>query len=153
MHVTSHDAWSLIRYEGLRHGERNHIHFVTRAPQNDEVVAGVRRRGEVCVFVDVGAAMRDGMKFLIAPSQVIVTTGNAEGIIPSKYILKAVDKETGIQLYPPTSKEVLRAPKGTQYVNVNSLHAFDNEYAYFTWTQFGPQAQDIMMLIDTGASI
>ena len=33
VHVTSYAAWSLIRYEGLRRGERSHIHFVARAPQ------------------------------------------------------------------------------------------------------------------------
>ena len=83
-------------------------------------MAGVRLTGEVCVFVEVGAAMEDGIKFLIAPSQVIVTTGNAEGVIPVKHITKEVDKETKIQLYPPRSAEVLRTPKGTQCVSVNS---------------------------------
>ena len=38
-------------------------------------------------------------------------------------------------------------------MNVNSLYAFDNEYAYFTWAQFGEHSQDVMMLLDTGASI
>ena len=105
---------------------------MARSPQKDETVAGVRPRGKVCVFVDVGAAMEDGINILIAPSQVIVTTGNAEGVIPVKHIMKAVDKETEIQLHPHRSAEVLRTSKGTQCVSVDSLHAFDNEYAYFT---------------------
>ena len=34
-----------------------------------------------------------------------------------------------------------------------SLHAFDSDNSYFAWAQFGKQALDVMMLIDTGASI
>ena len=49
VHVTSYEAWSLIRYEGIRRGERSHIHFVARAPEHDEVVAGVRKGGEVSI--------------------------------------------------------------------------------------------------------
>ena len=68
MHVTSYAAWSLIRYEGIRRGERSLIHFVARAPQYDEVVAGVRKGGEVSVYVDVGKAMRDGIKGMLFPA-------------------------------------------------------------------------------------
>ena len=42
VHASSLHAWSLIRYEGLKRGRRGYIHFVRRAPQADEVVAGVR---------------------------------------------------------------------------------------------------------------
>ena len=39
-HVTTYNAWSLIRSEGLRRMDRSHIHFVGRAPDKDEAVAG-----------------------------------------------------------------------------------------------------------------
>ena len=107
VHVITYGARSLCYHEGLCRGDRNHVHFLTRAPQKDETVAGVRSRREVCVFVDVGAAMDDGINFLIAPSQVIVTTGNAEGMVPVKHIIKTVDKETEILLYQHRSAEVL----------------------------------------------
>ena len=105
------------------------------------------------VYVDVGKAMSDGIKFMIAPSKVIVTAGNADGELPLQYIVKAEDKASGAQIYPTPSPIALKTPTGGQYVSVNSLHAFDNEYAYFTWAQFGSQSQDVMMLVDTGASI
>ena len=72
IHATTYAAWSFIRYEGLRRGERSHIHFTTRPPQENEVVAGVRRGGEVCVYVDAHHAMQEGIRFLVAPSHVII---------------------------------------------------------------------------------
>ena len=153
VHVTSYEAWSLIRYEGLKRGRRGHIHFLGRAPAPEEEVAGVRRGGEVCIYVDAHKAMVDGIIFSVTPSRVIVTTGNAEGVVPMDYIVKATDRRSGAQLHPATPDTDCQVPTGRQKVGVKSLHAHDNEFAYFVWAQFGPQAQDVMMLLDTGASI
>ena len=81
VHVTSYYAWSKIRYEGLKRGQRGHVHFVGRAPSVDEEVAGVRNGGEVCVFVDVQRAMYDGIPFGVTPSRIIVSPGNEDGLV------------------------------------------------------------------------
>ena len=67
--------------------------------------------------------------------------------------MKVVDRVSGEQIFPVNYDAGLDVPTGKQKVSVNSLHAFDNEFAYFTWAQFGEQSQDVMMLLDTGASI
>ena len=67
-HVTTYNAWSLIRVEGLRRMDRSHIHFVGRAPDKDEAVAGVRHGGEVTIFVDAHRAICDGIRFSVSPS-------------------------------------------------------------------------------------
>ena len=69
------------------------------------------------------------------------------------YIVKVTNRSSAEQIWPVNYDSGLEVPKGKQTVNVNSLHAFDNEYAYFTWAQFGEHSQDVMMLLDTGASI
>ena len=69
VHASSLHAWSLIRYEGLKRGRRGYIHFVRRAPKAEEVVAGVRRGGEVCIFVDAQKAIEDGIPFFITPRE------------------------------------------------------------------------------------
>ena len=153
VHASPMNAWSLIRYEGLKRGRRGHIHFVRRAPQADEVVAGVRRGGEVCIFVDVQRAIEDGIPFFITLSKVLVSPGNEEGVIPVKYIAKVVVCSSGMQLFPLSDPEVHHALSGKHVVGVNSLHAMDDEFAYFTWAQFRSLAQDVMMLFDKGASI
>ena len=62
VHVTLHQAWSLIRYEGIKRGDRCHVHFAGRAPEQGERIAGVCNGGVVCVFVDQQRAMSDGLR-------------------------------------------------------------------------------------------
>ena len=47
-HVTTYNAWSLTRSEGLRQMDRSHIHFVGRAPKK-------MKRWRVC---DTGVELR-----------------------------------------------------------------------------------------------
>ena len=108
--------------------ERSHIHFLARAPEHDVVVAGVRKEGEVSIYVDVGKAMSEGMKFMIASSKVIVTAGNADGELPLHYIVKLEDKASGAQIYPNPTPIALKTPSDGQFVSVNSLDAFKNKY-------------------------
>ena len=132
VHVTDYAAWSLIRYEGLKRGRRGHVHFVARAPAIDEEVAGVRKGGEVCVFVDAHRAMRCGIRFCVSPSRVIISPGNEEGIIPAEFIVKAIDRRSGSQIFPADTSGPLKTPTGKQKVDVMSLHAFDSDNSYFT---------------------
>ena len=80
---------------------------MARAPEHDEVLAGVRKGGEVSIYVDVERAMNDGIKFMVAPSKVIVTAGNDDGELPLQYIVKAEDKTSGAQIFPTSSSMAL----------------------------------------------
>ena len=113
----------------------------------------MRNGGEVCVFVDMQRAMSDGLRFSVTPSRVIVTPGNDHGILSACYIVKAIDRESSEQIWPADNNAPLEMPEGKQKVEVRSLHAFDNEFSYYFWAQFGPQNIDVMMLLDTRASI
>ena len=69
------------------------------------------------------------------------------------YIVKVIGRVSAEQIYPLNYDSGLEIPEGKQAVSVNSIHAFDSEFVYFTWAQFGEQSQNVMMLLDTGASI
>ena len=82
-----------------------------------------------------------------------MSPGDVYGNIPIRYIMKATDRRTGSQIWPIDLQEERELSGGCQRVADHSLHAFDNEFAYFVWAQIGPHSQDVMMLLDTGASI
>ena len=153
VHLTTKQAWEMIAAQGLRHFKRNHIHFVGRIPSPGEKVAGVREDADVCIFIDTTKAIDDGIPFFVTPSGVVVSSGDEHGVIDCKYMVKVTHRNTGKQLYPLT-----RAPKDFTYYEgrterVDTHDAYDNQFAYFVWARFGVEAVDVLMLLDTGASI
>ena len=95
------------------------------------------------MFVDVQRAMYDGISFGVTPSRIIVSPGNVDGIVSPCYIVKAIDRRSGEQIWPLPIGDPLKVSRGKQKVAVQSLHAFDNELSYFAWAQFGPQNLDV----------
>ena len=153
VHLTTERAWEAIAAQGLRHFKRNHIHFVGRIPNPGERVAGVRDDADVCIFIDTAKAIDDGIPFYVTPSGVVVSSGDEDGVIHCKYVTKVIHRNTGEQLYPFPSE-----PRAFSYYDgrterVNTHDAYDNQFAYFVWARFGVEAVDVLMLLDTGASI
>ncbi|XP_035695146.1 tRNA 2'-phosphotransferase 1-like isoform X1 [Branchiostoma floridae] len=85
VHGTFLSCWDKIRTQGLSRMRRNHIHFAPGEPGEDGVISGMRRTCQVLVFIDMEAAMRDGLQFFRSANNVILSPGNEEGLIPPKY--------------------------------------------------------------------
>jgi len=67
---------------------RKHIHMTTSIDQKT-VVSGIRQSSSAFVFVDVKAAIFDGVQgipFFLSENGVILSPGNKDGIIPVKYL-------------------------------------------------------------------
>ncbi|EPS72620.1 hypothetical protein M569_02136, partial [Genlisea aurea] len=72
---------------GLKRMKRLHVHFSSGLPTDGEVISGMRRDVNVLIFLDVGKALKDGMKLYVSDNRVILTEG-FDGIVPVKYFLK-----------------------------------------------------------------
>ena len=98
-------------------------------------------------------AIRGGIPFLVTPSGVIVSPGNKEHVIPSDYFIKVVHCNTRQQIYPSSAEPCSFSCYEHRTECVRSLDAYENQFACFVWAKFGEEMVDVLMLLDTGASI
>jgi 2'-phosphotransferase len=80
---------------------RNHIHM-TALP----AMPLTKPRQDAHVHVDIVAAMRAGIKFWRSQNGVILTSG-WQGTLPSKYIMKVTNVNTGHSLWWPSARQDL----------------------------------------------
>ncbi|CAH1261562.1 TRPT1 [Branchiostoma lanceolatum] len=90
VHGTYLNCWDKIRTQGLSRMKRNHIHFAPGEPGEDGVISGMRKTCQVLVFIDIAAAMRDGLQFYRSANNVILCPGDREGLILPKYFQQAL---------------------------------------------------------------
>lgn len=79
-HQTNRKVMNNIMKNGLNKMERKHIHFTTNNKLN---------RGNVKIYINMEAAMKDGIKFYRSANDVILSYGK-EGVIDPKYFDKIV---------------------------------------------------------------
>jgi 2'-phosphotransferase len=96
VHGTYLDAWRSISRTGLSCMARRHIHFAPRDAGG--VISGMRGNAEVKIFVDVGAAMAAGIKFFRSDNGVILSPGDAAGMIPARFFTRVVRVSDGASL-------------------------------------------------------
>jgi len=94
VHGTYKDAWKSIKTQGLSKMTRNHIHFAIGAPGESHVISGMRSSCQVLVYVDLPKAIADGIDFYLSDNHVVLSPGNAEGIIPPAYFKAVLDATT-----------------------------------------------------------
>ncbi|RZC73297.1 hypothetical protein C5167_048772 [Papaver somniferum] len=87
VHATYKRNLESILKNGLKRMERLHVHFSSGMPTDGEVISGMRRDVSIMIFLDVGKALKEGMKFYISENKVILTEG-FKCIVPVKYIMK-----------------------------------------------------------------
>lgn len=125
VHGTTHAAWPLIAASGgLKRMKRNHIHFASGLPAGFEsiadgatadntdaapVISGMRKSSTVLMYLDVQKAMEAGMKFWLSDNGVILSEGNAEGLLPLE-MFKRVEDRTGEGVLVEDGKVVKAAP-------------------------------------------
>ncbi|PHJ23905.1 rna 2 - tpt1 family protein, partial [Cystoisospora suis] len=81
VHGTYRRFWEKIRREGLSRMSRNHIHFASGLPGNDEVISGMRTTADILIFLNVQMALDEGLRLFASSNGVILSPGNSRGVI------------------------------------------------------------------------
>lgn len=87
VHGTNMKAYEVIKESGLKCMERMHVHFASR--DDKSVISGMRSSATVKIYLDMDAAMRDGMEFFRSSNDVILSRG-LDGVIDPKYFKNVV---------------------------------------------------------------
>ncbi|KAK4123694.1 hypothetical protein N657DRAFT_690388 [Parathielavia appendiculata] len=124
IHGTYFAFWpAIVASGGLRPMGRNHVHFSTGLPEDSEagVISGMRKDAEVLIYVDVAASIRDaGLKWWMSDNGVVLTEGDADGLVPVKFFKEVVGRRQGVGVLWKDGEKVadlpeslkVRAPQG-----------------------------------------
>ncbi|XP_017786185.1 PREDICTED: tRNA 2'-phosphotransferase 1 [Nicrophorus vespilloides] len=93
VHGTYYKFWNSIRKTGLNRMNRLHIHFATGI--HESVVSGIRKDCELYIYIDLDKSLLDNLTFYLSSNGVVLSPGDADGLILPRYFLRVVDKETG----------------------------------------------------------
>jgi 2'-phosphotransferase len=98
VHGTYHWHWASILQQGLLAGGlagrqgRNEIHFACEEPGGPRrAISGMRHDCDVAIWLDLKAAIEEGFPFYISDNGVILSPGDDNGSIPSRFFQRAVD--------------------------------------------------------------
>lgn len=95
VHGTDMSAWNHIKNEGLSKMARNHIHMAKGLSDDKTVISGMRKNSTVFIFVNVEAAMAEGIQFGVSANGVILSPGNTEGYIPPHLFQRVIGRISG----------------------------------------------------------
>ncbi|XP_004264323.2 tRNA 2'-phosphotransferase 1 [Orcinus orca] len=90
VHGTFWQHWPSILLKGLSCRGRTHIHLAAGLLGDPGVISGMRPNCEVAVFINGPLALADGIPFFRSANGVILTPGNADGVLPPKYFKEAL---------------------------------------------------------------
>lgn len=136
VHGTTHAAWPLIVASGgLKPMKRNHVHFASGLPEGftsllaetsanaraeatstpdttmpAPVISGMRATSNILIFVDLPKALDAGLKFGMSDNGVVLTEGNAEGVVPLA-LFKKVEDRSGLGVLVENGVVVKEAPE------------------------------------------
>ncbi|KAL2166713.1 hypothetical protein VTG60DRAFT_2276 [Thermothelomyces hinnuleus] len=118
VHGTYFAFWpAIVASGGLRPMGRNHVHFSTGLPEDTDagVISGMRRDAELLVYVDVAASLRDGgggIRWWMSDNGVVLTEGDADGLVPLRYFKEVVGRRQGVGLLWKDGEKVADLPEG-----------------------------------------
>ncbi|XP_058016079.1 tRNA 2'-phosphotransferase 1 [Ahaetulla prasina] len=92
--------WPAIRQRGLSRMGRTHIHLAPGLPGEGAVLSGMRLSSEVAIIIDVPKALADGISFFRSANGVILTPGNADGLLLPRYFSRALQLQPRRGLLP-----------------------------------------------------
>eukprot|EP01113_Clastostelium_recurvatum_P049313 TRINITY_DN9116_c0_g1_i1.p1 TRINITY_DN9116_c0_g1~~TRINITY_DN9116_c0_g1_i1.p1 ORF type:complete len:303 (+),score=74.42 TRINITY_DN9116_c0_g1_i1:191-1099(+) len=111
VHGTYFKAWPAIKRLGLSRMKRNHIHMALGVFGADHVISGMRRSCELLIFIDLAAALQDGISFLLSDNQVVLTEG-VDGVLLPKYFSRVCKSSDGLDYDPSFDRHApLPVPK------------------------------------------
>ncbi|KAF2455844.1 phosphotransferase KptA/Tpt1 [Lineolata rhizophorae] len=112
VHGTTNAAWPLIVASGgLKPMGRNHVHFAAGLPAGfapleplpatrelmdaPPVISGMRSTSSVLIFIDLPKALAAGVDFWRSSNGVILSAGNADGVVPLDVFLRVEARKRG----------------------------------------------------------
>ncbi|KAG7329352.1 hypothetical protein KOW79_007526 [Hemibagrus wyckioides] len=81
--------WPSIRSRGLSRMSRTHIHLAPGLPGEGQVISGMRHNCDLAVYINVPKALADGIQFYWSENKVLLTPGDADGLLAPRYFLRA----------------------------------------------------------------
>ena len=100
IHGTNNGSWKIIKKKGLSKMKRQHIHFAPGEPGESGVISGMRQSCEIHIYINIEAALSDGLKFYRSSNNVILSPGNSEGYILPRYFLKVLNVKRNTMIVP-----------------------------------------------------
>jgi len=94
-HGTYFRSWDLIKASGLSRMGRQHIHFSSKEFNDQTMISGMRKTSQILIYIDMQAAINDGFKFYHSANDVILTPGDENGFLPTRYFLRAINVGNG----------------------------------------------------------
>jgi len=125
VHGTYTRNFSSILERGLLAGglpgasKRKHVHFQPPEPGDPRVISGMRADCDAAIYIDLRAALRDGVPFFRSTNNVILSAG-IEGVIAAKYIVNVVTK-----VVPPPW--LPSRPVKQEWVTAQALHGMKDD--------------------------
>lgn len=104
VHGTTRANWTLIAATGgLKPMSRNHVHFASGLPAGFKtnavegsveapVISGMRSSSAILMYLDVTKALDAGLPLGISANGVILSQGNADGLIPLELFARVEDR-------------------------------------------------------------
>ncbi|XP_030426539.1 tRNA 2'-phosphotransferase 1 isoform X2 [Gopherus evgoodei] len=99
-HGTYLRHWPAICRGGLSRMGRNHIHLAPGLPGDGHVLSGMRQDCDVAIVIDGPQALADGIQFYRSANGVILTPGDAEGLLPPRYFQRVLQLRPDRRLLP-----------------------------------------------------
>eukprot|EP00088_Acartia_fossae_P003878 TRINITY_DN11668_c0_g1_i1.p1 TRINITY_DN11668_c0_g1~~TRINITY_DN11668_c0_g1_i1.p1 ORF type:complete len:207 (-),score=27.56 TRINITY_DN11668_c0_g1_i1:39-659(-) len=100
IHGTYYKSWDAIRKTGLSRMNRQHIHCAAGEPGDQGVISGMRNTCQLYIYIDIGTALQDGIKFFRSSNNVILSPGNCDGVILPKYFKQVLDVKKDQVIFP-----------------------------------------------------
>jgi 2'-phosphotransferase len=105
----------IIDSGGLKKMSRNHIHFSTGLPEDKGgVISGMRNDAEILVYVDIRKSLEDGTLWWISENGVILTEGDENGLVPTKYWKKVEGRRQDVGVLWEDGKQVAELPQSVR---------------------------------------
>ncbi|TAQ91224.1 hypothetical protein B7494_g455 [Chlorociboria aeruginascens] len=102
---------AIVSSGGLKKMGRNHVHFSTGLPdEKGGVISGMRENAELLVYVDVKRSLEDGEKWWISDNGVVLTEGDENGVVGTKYWAKVVGRKEDVGVLWEDGKELAKLP-------------------------------------------
>lgn len=104
VHGTNIKAWRSIAKKGLSRMNRQMIHFARGLPGDESVISGMRASSTVFIYLDLSAALADGIAFYVSDNNVLLSPGVGDsGIIPLKYVKRVAHRNACAELHCNTT--------------------------------------------------
>ncbi|XP_057205281.1 tRNA 2'-phosphotransferase 1 isoform X2 [Triplophysa rosa] len=89
VHGTYMKHWPSIQSQGLSRMNRTHIHLASGLPGEGGVISGMRQNCDLAVYINVPKAMADGIWFFWSENGVLLSPGDAGGMLAPCYFSRA----------------------------------------------------------------